>query len=387
MFVDLPPPPLSLYVHVPWCVRKCHYCDFNSHPVGGEIPAGRYIAALVADLEGELPDVWGRRIATIFIGGGTPSLLPPEEIERLLDSIRALLPFGPETEVTMEANPGTAEAGRFRGYRAAGVNRLSIGVQGFDDRLLARIGRIHTGDEAAAAVAMARDAGFERINLDLMFGQPGQRPAGCRDDVARAVALGPDHISFYQFTLEPGTPFFRRPPAGLPDDDTLALMQEEGSGLLALAGYEQYEVSAWARPGRRCRHNLNYWAFGDYLGIGAGAHGKLSFPGRGIVRRHKERLPERYMEAAVAGGARAGEERLRPEETVVEFMMNALRLREGFAADLFHRHTGLDPALLEPGLTAAREGGLIDGASDHIRPTATGWRFLDDLVGLFLPLR
>lgn len=382
MFTDLPPPPLSLYVHVPWCLRKCPYCDFNSHPVGEVVPFERYVDALLADLEAELPNVWGRRLDSVFIGGGTPSLFSPESIDRLISGIRARLPLRPDAEVTMEANPGAVEHGRFNDYRYAGITRLSLGVQSFDDDLLARIGRIHSGEEAQAAAGAAREAGFAEINLDLMFGLPGQSIDQCLADLARAAALGPSHLSWYQLTLEPETPFHARPPE-LPDEDLVAAMQTESTALLQAQGFTQYEVSAWSSPGHECRHNLNYWTFGDYIGIGAGAHGKLSFPSGGILRRWKVRLPERYMTASLAGNAASGEVRPAAEEVVLEFMMNALRLTEGFEASLFAERTGLPFVILEPGLNRAQERGLAD-VGERIVPTELGRRFLDDLVGCFV---
>lgn len=377
-------PPLSLYIHLPWCVRKCPYCDFNSHEAGEGVPEADYVDALIADLEAELPRVWGRRLESIFLGGGTPSLFSAEALDRLFTAVRARLPWRPGLEVTVEANPGASDAQRFRGYREAGVTRLSIGVQSLDDAHLRRLGRIHGADEARAAFEAARSAGFDNINLDLMFGLPEQSLTSATEDLDTALALGPEHLSWYQLTLEPNTLFAVRPPP-LPDDDTLWEMQETGQGMLAAAGYTQYEVSAYARPDRECRHNLNYWQFGDYLGLGAGAHGKISLPAEHrILRRWKQRQPRRYMEAALAGDAAGGEHTLTPEELVFEFMLNATRLARGVDTPLFTACTGLDPAALEPMRTRAVAQGLLVDDPARIAPTATGRRFLNDLQALFL---
>ncbi|MDD3517015.1 MAG: radical SAM family heme chaperone HemW [Chromatiales bacterium] len=378
-------PPLSLYVHVPWCLRKCPYCDFNSHALAGALPEVRYVDALLADLEAELPQVWGRRLDSLFIGGGTPSLLSAAAVDRLLSGIRARLPLRPDAEVTLEANPGAVEQGRFEGYREAGVNRLSIGVQSFDDTLLARIGRVHSADEARRAAQAARAAGFDNFNLDLMYGLPGQTPAQSLADLERAVALAPPHLSRYQLTLEPNTLFHARPPA-LPEDDDLWRMHEEGADALAAHGYTQYEVSAWARPGGCCRHNLNYWQFGDYLGIGAGAHGKLSLPAEGrILRYAKPRDPERYAAAALAGAARTQQREVGPAERAFELMLNGLRLVEGIDLALCEAHAGVTAAMLEPGLGEAQARDLLRLEDGRLVPTALGRRFLNDLLALFLP--
>jgi putative oxygen-independent coproporphyrinogen III oxidase len=377
-------PPLSLYIHLPWCVRKCPYCDFNSHEARGAVPEERYVDALLADLESELPRVWGRRLESVFLGGGTPSLFSPDSLDRLFSGLRARLPWRPDMEVTMEANPGTTDGGRFRGYREAGVNRLSIGVQSFDDAQLAGLGRIHGAGDARAAFETARAVGFGNINIDLMFGLPGQSVDAALRDLREAIALGPEHLSWYQLTLEPNTRFAAEPPP-LPDDDTLWDIQEAGQGLLAEAGYTQYEVSAYGRPGRECRHNLNYWHFGDYLGIGAGAHGKIWLPAEGrILRRWKLRHPRQYMDAALAGDAASGEHTLTPEETVFEFMLNATRLTAGVDTEVFALHTGLDPQALEPMRREAVERGLLAGDAARLAPTNTGRRFLNDLQALFL---
>ncbi|MCG5493574.1 radical SAM family heme chaperone HemW [Ectothiorhodospira variabilis] len=383
MFASLPAPPLSLYIHLPWCVRKCPYCDFNSH-AADSVPESDYVDALIADLEADLPLVWGRRLESIFLGGGTPSLFSPEAIDRLLSAIRARLTCRPGIEISMEANPGTVEQDRFRGYREAGVNRLSIGVQSFDDGLLQRLERIHTGDEAHGAVAAARAAGFDNLNLDLMFGLPGQGLDQALQDLDTALALRPEHLSWYELTLEPNTRFASHPPT-LPDEDTQWDMQQAGDERLQVAGYAHYEVSAHALPGRQCIHNLNYWHFGDYLGIGAGAHGKLTLPGEGrILRRWKQRQPQAFMDEARAGSAVAGERALTVADAAFEFMLNGLRLREGVTVEMFTAHTGLTPEVLEPARGRAVERGLLANHADRLVATELGRRYLNDLVGMFL---
>ena len=376
------PPPLALYVHYPWCVRKCPYCDFNSHTVrDGGIPEAAYLDALETDLQAALPQVWGRRVHSVFIGGGTPSLLSAQGLDRLLTSIRTLMPLDPLAEITLEANPGTVEAQRFRDYRAAGVNRLSLGIQSFDDRHLARLGRIHGGDEARRAIDTAL-AHFERVNLDLMYALPEQTLAEALADLGSALAFGVIHLSCYHLTLEPNTPFAHQPPP-LPDDELSADMQEAIEARLADAGFRHYETSAFAKPDQECRHNLNYWAFGDYLGIGAGAHGKLSSH-TGIVREMRHKHPTRYLE----GAARSDFVQERREVTVAElpfeFMMNALRLTGGFPRRLFADRTGLPFAAIEDELADARRRGLVEITPDEIRPTEQGRRFLNDLLTLFL---
>ncbi|HXZ50330.1 MAG TPA: radical SAM family heme chaperone HemW [Usitatibacter sp.] len=375
-------PPLALYVHVPWCVRKCPYCDFNSHEVRGEPPEGEYVDALVADLESSLPAVWGRRTRTVFIGGGTPSLLTPAAIDRLLTAVRTRLPVDPDAEVTMEANPGTFEAARFRGYRDAGVNRLSVGVQSFSDAKLAAIGRVHGADEARRALAAALGI-FPTVNADLMYALPGQSPEEALADAREAVALGAPHVSAYHLTLEPGTRFHRDPPA-LPGEDAAADMQDAIEAALGEAGYEHYETSAFARPGHRARHNLNYWTFGDYLGLGAGAHGKISFPDR-IVRASRIRSPRGYMSAALAGDAVDESHEVAPGELAFEFMLNALRLVEGFPAALFTQRTGLPITAVARELERAERDGLLERDPVVVRPSAKGRRFLNDLLERFLP--
>jgi putative oxygen-independent coproporphyrinogen III oxidase len=374
-------PPLALYVHLPWCVRKCPYCDFNSHERREALPEAEYLSALIADLEGMLPSVWGRRIVSIFIGGGTPSLFSPEAIERLLSDIRARIPVDPVAEITLEANPGTVEAARFRGYRAAGVNRISLGVQSFDDAMLAKLGRIHSSDEARRAIDTALQA-IENVNIDLMYGLPGQSLEMARADVTEGIRLQTTHFSAYQLTLEPNTVFYSKPPQ-LPEHDACADMQLLYEDALAQAGFEHYETSAFARPGKRCRHNLNYWEFGDYVGIGAGAHGKVSFPDR-VERHARAKQPREYMEAAARGASVVESRIVQPRDLPFEFMLNALRLVEGFATDLFTARTSLPSSVLEHGLREAETKGLAEHDSRRIRPTERGQRFLNELQQLFL---
>ena len=374
-------PPLSLYIHIPWCLKKCPYCDFNSHERRGEVPERQYVDALVADLEATLPRVWGRRLHTLFIGGGTPSLFSAEAIDRLLTAVRTRLPIDPDAEITLEANPGTFEVERFRGFRAAGVNRLSIGVQSFDDAKLAALGRVHGADEARRAVAAALEI-FPTVNVDLMYALPDQRLEEALTDVSEAIAHGPAHVSAYHLTLEPDTQFHRNPPK-LPADDEAADMQEAIEALLGAAGYEHYETSAFARPGHRARHNVNYWSFGDYLGLGAGAHGKISFRDR-IVREVRQRKPQSYLRTALAGDAIDTSESVAESQLPFEFMLNALRLIEGFPATLFAQRTGLSIATVEPQLKAAESAGLLVRDHARIRPSAKGQRFLNDLLEGFL---
>jgi oxygen-independent coproporphyrinogen-3 oxidase len=371
-------PPLALYVHLPWCVKKCPYCDFNSHEKQGELPFSDYVSALIRDLEAMLPSVWGRRVHSIFIGGGTPSLFPAGQIDALLAAVRARVQVEPGAEVTLEANPGTAEAARFRGYRDAGVNRLSLGVQSFDEPMLKALGRIHGADEARRAIGMALET-FDNVNIDLMYGLPGQTLAMARADIEEGVRHGPAHLSAYQLTIEPNTVFHSRPPR-LPAHDVAADMQAMAEESLGAAGFEHYETSAFARSGRRCRHNLNYWEFGDYLGIGAGAHGKLSFADR-IARHERVKQPREYLTANREVPQRV----IEPKEVPFEFMLNALRLIDGFSAELFAARCGLPLATVEPGLKLAEEKGLIARDARTIRPTVRGRRFLNDLVELFLP--
>jgi len=379
------PPPLSLYVHLPWCLRKCPYCDFNSHALRADDDVGalelRYVDALVADLEASLPTVWGRTVTSIFIGGGTPSLFSPEAIDRLLVAIRARLALAPALEVTLEANPGTFERERFEGFRAAGVNRLSLGVQSFDDRMLAAIGRVHDAGQARAAAASAATL-FERFNLDLMFALPGQTLPGLQTDLETALSFAPGHLSVYHLTLEPNTLFARFPPP-LPDDDLAAEMQDRVEAVLAAAGLSRYEVSAYARAGQRSRHNLNYWQYGDYLGIGAGAHGKLSLQDR-IIRQVRWKHPARYLEAALAGQAVEQEHEVAVGDVGFEFMLNALRLVDGVPTELFGRHTGLPFARIGATVSRAVARGLLEPDPQRLQATPLGLRFLNDTQALFL---
>ncbi len=375
------PPPLALYVHLPWCVKKCPYCDFNSHAAQA-IPEAAYLDAIERDLMAALPQVWGREVVSIFIGGGTPSLFSAAGIDRLLALARTLLRVSPVAEVTLEANPGTFEAEKFRDFRVAGVNRLSLGIQSFDDAALRRIGRIHDGAEARAAAEAARVI-FDNLNLDLIYALPGQTEADLQRDLEAAIAIGPDHVSAYHLTLEPNTAFAHTPPANLPDDDTAAGMQEQVEATLAAAGYGHYETSAYARPYRQARHNLNYWQFGDYLGIGAGAHSKLSLP-EGIVRQARVRHPDAYMQHAGTPLA-LSETPVPPRDLPFEFMMNALRLIEGVDAGLFTERTGLPLLNCAPQLAQARLRGLLTGDLSRLQPTLLGQRFLNDLLTLFLP--
>jgi oxygen-independent coproporphyrinogen-3 oxidase len=377
------PPPLSLYVHLPWCVRKCPYCDFNSHAARGEIPEQRYLQALTRDLEQSLPQVWGREVSSIFIGGGTPSLFSGAAIDQLLVTLRTLLRVSPLAEITLEANPGTFEAARFKAYRDAGVNRLSLGIQSFNPQHLQALGRIHDADEARAAAAAALEL-FEAVNLDLMYALPEQTLEQARQDLETAIGLGPAHISAYHLTLEPNTPFAAMPPS-LPDDDAAADMQTMVEETLAAAGYEHYETSAFAQPGQRCRHNLNYWNFGDYLGIGAGAHGKLSSHDR-IERQARSKHPQAYMDALLdkPGAGLIETRKLTRDDRIFEFMMNALRLNEGFDPRLFEARTGLPLLLAEPALRAAEQRGLLIRSADNIRPSEQGRHFLNELLQMFL---
>ena len=404
-------PPLSLYVHLPWCLKKCPYCDFNSHASPGQdagpaagprgLPEQRYLDALCADLEAALPLVWGRRVISVFIGGGTPSLFSSAGIERLLADVRARLPLEPGCEITLEANPGTFEAQRFRAFREAGVTRLSIGVQSFDDQALERIGRVHDAAQARAAVAEAREA-FDTFNIDLMYALPGQTLQTLQADLDTALAFAPPHLSVYHLTMEPNTAFAARPPAGLPDDDTAASMLDLIVERTAAAGLQRYEVSAFARAGHRCRHNLNYWQFGDYLGIGAGAHGKLSFPHR-VLRQVRWREPATYMDKALAGQAVSNEHEVARKDLPFEYVLNALRLREGFTLEDFCARTGLAPSALAKAVANGRQKGLLEPIPEAepspqsvlqtpgmlrpqwVVPSARGFDFLSDLQALFLP--
>jgi oxygen-independent coproporphyrinogen-3 oxidase len=376
------PLPLSLYIHLPWCERKCPYCDFNSHELQ-DLPEADYVDALLRDLEGDLALAQGRTIETLFIGGGTPSLFSPREIERLLTGVGSLLDLSPELEATMEANPGSSEAGKFEGFRAAGINRLSLGIQSFDDRCLQALGRVHNSDQAQAAIEHARAAGFDNLNIDLMHGLPGQSVTAAEADLRRALAFQPSHLSWYQLTIEPNTVFHKRPPL-LPIEDELADIQQLGEAVLATAGFSQYEVSAYSAPTFRCRHNLNYWSFGDYLGIGAGAHGKVSYSDGRIERYAKTRQPGAYL-AAHSGGFTASGHLLSPEDARGEFMLNALRLNDGFTREQFTVRTGLDAAILEDALQRFEREGLLHVEGEQIKTTELGRRFLDTVVAGFFP--
>jgi len=379
--------PLSLYIHLPWCVKKCPYCDFNSHEEA-EVTnqEARYIDALICDLESALPAIWGRRISSIFIGGGTPSLFSATAIARLLSAIQARLNPYPGIEITLEANPGTADATNFRGYREAGVNRLSLGVQSFNDDKLKQLGRIHNRCEALAAIEMARDAGFDNINIDLMFGLPEQTVVQVISDLKLAIAQAPAHISWYQLSIEPNTLFYSRPPV-LPVDDLIWDMQEQGLSLLKQQGYERYEISAYARQDRQCRHNLNYWEFGDYLGIGAGAHSKLTNVAAGRIERFaRHKIPLAYMEKAGTSQAVTMSRELSQNEIPLEFFMNSLRLMHGIDARIFLQRTGLPLSVVEQPLQKAEQEKMIEWTVDHIRVTRHGHDFLNELLQLFMPV-
>ena len=381
----LTPPPLALYVHLPWCVRKCPYCDFNSHEARGALDFEGYVDALLRDLDFDLPLVWGRVVHSVFFGGGTPSLFPPAAIDRFLQQASARLRFAPEAEITLETNPGTVEHGPFAGYRRAGVNRLSFGVQSFDDGCLQRLGRIHSSADAERAVKAAQDAGFDNFNLDLMYALPQQTLAMALDDVERALALAPTHLSHYQLTLEPNTVFAARTPAGIPDIDAAWDIQEACQARLAEAGFAQYEVSAYARPGRQCQHNLNYWKFGDYLGLGAGAHGKLTLgASQQVLRRWKLKHPASYQAKAGTVEAIGGDDYLSAQRLPFDFMLNALRLNDGVALASFEARTGLPTAAIAGRLAQARARGWLEDSPDWLRPTELGRRFANDVIGLFL---
>ncbi len=399
-------PPLSLYIHIPWCVRKCPYCDFNSHEIrvantkttsaaqqisftepvrpqlaSSDLPETEYIRCLIADLEQTLPKIWGRRIATIFFGGGTPSLFSAQAIDTLLSAVRARLTLDPEAEITLEANPGTFEIEKFRDFRAAGINRLSVGIQSFNATHLHALGRIHNADEAKRAIDIAQTY-FDNINLDLMYGLPAQTLAECVADIDTALSYAPAHLSLYHLTLEPNTLFHRFPPA-LPDDELAADMQAMITQKLRAAGYDHYETSAYAQPEKRSRHNLNYWRFGDYVGIGAGAHGKISFPDR-IVREVRYKQPKTYMQQALQGMAIQESKDVSPHELPFEFMMNALRLADGFQMALFTERTGLPITIIKRELAIAESRGLLIRDHLKIQPTERGRLFLNDLLQIFL---
>jgi oxygen-independent coproporphyrinogen-3 oxidase len=374
-------PPLALYVHLPWCVRKCPYCDFNSHALKGDLPESEYVAALLADLEGDLPLVWGRKVHSIYFGGGTPSLFSANRVGELLDGVRARLDLAPALEVTLEANPGTIERDSFRAYRDAGINRVSLGAQSFHASMLAALGRIHGRGDIERSIDSLHAAGLDNFNIDLMFGLPGQTEDGALEDLERALAGSPAHVSHYQLTLEPNTAFAASPPP-LPDEERCWAMQEQSAARLSAAGFEAYEVSAWCLPGRQSRHNLNYWRFGDYLGIGAGAHGKITLPASGEVRRRiKTRHPKRYL----AGETLAQDQVLSRTDLAFEYFLNALRLRDGFTLEAFEARTGLSRQAVSRPLVEALERGLLEPREGGFRPTDLGWRFSNDLQALFLP--
>lgn len=374
-------PPLSLYIHIPWCVKKCPYCDFNSHEAKNAFPEEQYIAALIRDLEMALPQIWGRKVYTVFFGGGTPSLLSGAGVEEILRQVRMLLPLSGDAEITLEANPGTVEADKFAAFRDAGVNRLSMGIQSFNDEHLKALGRIHSADEAKAAIAIAQRH-FDNINLDLMYALPNQTLDQALQDVKTALSFGPQHLSAYHLTLEPNTLFHRNPPS-LPDDDASADMQQHIEALLAEHGYQHYETSAFAQINRRSKHNLNYWKFGDYLGIGAGAHSKISFPDK-IIRQARYKQPQAYMQQVELGVPVQTENEIARDELPFEFMMNALRLNEGFEPALFSERTSLSLVAIQRELLAAEKRGLLHRDISCIRPTLQGQRFLNDLLEIFL---
>lgn len=376
--------PLSLYLHIPWCLKKCPYCDFNSHHATSAVDEDIYINALINDLIFEIKDIKKRKINSIFIGGGTPSLFSADSIRMLLQNICDLLPFNSDMEITLEANPSTLETGRYNSYLEAGVNRLSLGIQSFDQKSLASLGRVHTAAQALAAVKTAKTTGFSSINLDLMFGLPEQTQAVAVADVQCAIELRPDHVSYYQLTVEPNTGFYVNPPV-LPDEDRIWEMQKAGHELLVAAGYRQYEISAYALPGHECRHNLNYWRFGDYLGLGAGAHGKIKQSVSGAtIRRWRVRGPDDYIRKAGSRSVISGEYRLMQQDLILEYMMNALRLNEGFTLEQFQHSTNISWDLVQPVMSRAERRGLVTRHDDTIRPTAMGHKFLNDLLQLFI---
>ncbi len=380
-------PPLSLYIHYPWCAQKCPYCDFNSHaaPVQDNKQRDRhYVDALINDLEQELPTIWGRTIQSIFIGGGTPSLIEPESMQHLLSRINARLKVSPMAEVTMEANPGTVDQLKFTEFHQAGINRLSMGIQSFDDQLLQKIGRIHDSQQAIQAIERAQMAGFDNINLDLMYALPGQTLKGAVNDIQQAIQFETTHLSHYQLTLEPNTLFSHQPPV-LPDDDLSYEMQTQCQQILADAGFQHYEISAYAKAGNECLHNLNYWQFGDYLGIGAGAHGKISDAAQqSITRRWKLKHPQSYLENSATSDIIGGEEKLSRNDIGFEFMLNASRLTGGFNSELFYKQTGLPINQIEGGLNKAVKLGLIEWQLHHIKPTKRGLQYLNELQAIFL---
>jgi len=375
-------PPLALYIHLPWCARKCPYCDFNSHTWKQALPEKQYIDALISDLETQLPSIWGRRIISVFMGGGTPSLFSAESIHELLSTLRSYLNCLPGMEITMEANPGSVEQGKFNEFFAAGINRLSIGVQSFNEQKLQALGRIHSAAEAYKAIDVARSAGFENINIDLMFALPEQTVEQGLDDLQQAINLSPEHISWYQLTIEPNTLFYNHPPHTPSDDDSWE-MQQQGQQRLQSAGYEQYEISAYAQKKRQCEHNLNYWQFGDYLALGAGAHGKITRSDTADISRYWQiRQPEAYMQAR-ADERTSGRETLQPEQIVFEFMLNALRLKQGFDIKIFEQHTGLGADVIAERCEQAIKDGLLLKQGEQFGATEQGYLFLNDLINRF----
>ncbi|EIJ42447.1 putative oxygen-independent coproporphyrinogen III oxidase [Beggiatoa alba B18LD] len=378
-------PPLSLYIHIPYCVRKCPYCDFNSHEVNDALPEQAYIDALIADLEQDLPKVWGRTVSSIFFGGGTPSIFSPDAIDRLLMAIRSRIRVLPQAEITLEANPSTVDNARFQGFRQAGINRLSLGVQSFSDTALQALGRVHDSKIALQAIEAIHQAGFKQFNLDLMFGLPQQTVELALTDLNIAINAQPSHLSWYQLTIEPNTWFYHHPPV-LPDDDNCWDIQNAGQTLLAAQGYEQYEVSAYARNQQYCQHNINYWTFGDYLGIGAGAHAKISDAATGTITRYsKQRHPRTYIETAQTTAVLATQQSITKADAIFEFMLNALRLNAGFELSLFTQHTGLSPSCLSDYLTEAQQRGWLTQTGEQIQTTPTGQRFLNEVLTLFIP--
>ncbi len=379
-------PPLTLYIHLPWCVRKCPYCDFNSHAVKQDIPESDYIRTLMADLDNLLPSVWNRPVHAVFFGGGTPSLFSGAAINDILDGVRSRLTLVPDAEITMEANPGTVEYDNFARYREAGVNRISIGVQSFNDDHLQQLGRIHDSKQALQAITNIRQAGFDNFNIDLMFGLPAQSQQQALTDTRMALDAGPTHLSHYQLTLEPNTAFAANPPE-LPDQDNIADMQQACAETLQQADFEQYEISAWSRPQRQCRHNLNYWQFGDYLAIGAGAHGKITLPAeQAICRYARHRHPKMYLQSAVTGEWNAEQRRLDQQQRIFEFFLNGLRLRDGISLTVFEARTGLPASTIDTITGEAIERELLERQDNRLQATELGWRFLNDLQGMFLPV-
>jgi len=383
MKIEPSPIPLSLYIHIPWCIKKCPYCDFNSHEAKNTIPEERYIDALIKDLENELPHIWGRSIESIFIGGGTPSLFSSEGIDRLLRSLRERLNIRPSTEITMEANPGTFEQKKFSGFRKAGINRLSIGIQSYNDNHLKKLGRVHDSKEALKAAKIIQTAGFDNFNLDLMFGLPNQTINEALDDLNQAIAAKPNHISWYQLTIEENTLFHYSPPP-VPNDELIWDIQQQGQKRLKEAGYEQYEVSAYAKKQQQSAHNTNYWEFGDYVGIGAGAHGKITMPDGSITRHTKFRHPQEYMTKALSDQARSSEKRLKKDDVIFEFMLNIARLKTGFTAELFEKRTWLSFSEIEEKITTLVSDELLIHDNQRFYPSKKGYLFVNDIVNRFL---